>query len=159
MMINTYDYQHCEVFVESPHPDDVVFWQVMGSYLGRVWTSGISDVLKTATIPQAVQDINNQLTDVLFQRSGLSLVIMAHAILTTHVYLLGPSLASEDLARPLLATAEYVNNMGIIWGTWKPIPETSDGNSEMINLLNEGLSPYYFQGSLLHSRSIKVVFF
>ena len=157
MMINTYDYQQCGVAVESPRPDDVVFRQVMKTYLGAARSLGISDVLKNATIPQTSQDINTQLTGVLFHINGLSFAIVAHAVLTTHAYLIGPSLASEDVERPLLVTADYINNMGILWGTWKPFSEISDGNSELIGLLSENLTQYSSQGILLHRNGIKPV--
>ena len=155
LAINTYDYQQCDVAVEAPHPDEVVLRKISDCYIGEERASGISDTIDQTVIPLTNNDVKQNQTLVLFCKNGLPIVIFAHAILTTHAYLLGPSLMSEDVENPLLATAEYINNMGVLRTAWLPINGTTEGDPVMINRLNENLRLYTSQGILLHRAGIK----
>ena len=155
LAINTYDYQQCNVAVEAPHPDDVILRKIFNCYIGEAKASGISATIDRMVIPLTHNDINQNQTFVLYCKNGLPVVVFAHAILTIHAYLLGPSLTSEDKDNPLLATAEYINNMGVLRTAWIPIEGTSAGDPGMINKLSENLSFYTSQGILLHRVGIK----
>ena len=155
MRINTYNYQNCGIAVESSHPDDIVLLQIMGCYIGTEKLSKIVTELSSTIVPQTHGDIHSSHTVCLFWKHGIQLIVLIHAVLSVHGFLLGPSLSSEDAEQPLFATAEYLNNSGMIHGAWVPCSGTSEGDPELIGLLNQNLSHYTSQGMLLHMTTIK----
>ena len=155
MGINTYDYQQCNVSVEAPQPDEVTLSRVSECYIRKVKTSGISETIKRFVVPMTSLDINRQDSYVLFAWSGIPVIVFAHAVLTIHAYLLGPSVTSDDAEYPLYATAEYINNTGLLRTAWKPMTDMWEGDPNMINKLSENLRLYTSQGILLHKMTIK----